>query len=47
VQVRLEVKAKEGGTRFVLKGVWACPPFHRYLWDSVPGLLKPKFGGRE
>ena len=38
VQVKVEVKKKEGGARFSLKGVWACPPFHRYLWDNVEGL---------
>ena len=42
VQIRVEVKAKEGGTRFTVKGIWACPPIHRYLWDSFPGLLKSK-----
>jgi len=42
VQVKVEVKAKEGGVRFTLKGVWGCPPVHRYLWDSFPNLFKPK-----
>jgi len=47
VQIKVEVKAKEGGTRFFVKGVWSCPPFHRFLWDSVPGLLKSKIPIRE
>jgi len=42
VQVKLEVKAKEGGVRFTLKGIWGCPPVHRHLWDSFPDLFKPK-----
>jgi len=45
VQIKVEVKHKEGG-RFVLKGVWACPPLHRYLWDSVPNLYKSKIAER-
>ena len=44
-QIKVEVKHKEGG-RFLLKGVWACPPLHKFLWDGVPTLLQNKIGGR-
>jgi hypothetical protein len=40
--VKVEVRRKEEGARFMLKGIWACPPFHRYLWDSVQELLVPR-----
>ena len=46
VQIKVEVKPKEGGGRFVLKGVWTCPPIHRFLWDGVQDLYKSKLGGR-
>ncbi len=46
VQIKVEVKPKDGGGRFVLKGVWACPPIHRFLWDGVQDLYKSKLGGR-
>jgi len=42
VQVKVEIKAKQGANRFALKGVWACPPLHKYLWDSVQGLFTSK-----
>lgn len=41
VQLKAEVKAKSGG-RYQLKGVWACPPLLRVLWDSVPDLYRSK-----
>ena len=41
VQIKAEVKAKAGG-KFVLKGVWSCPPLHRYLWDGVADLFTSK-----
>jgi hypothetical protein len=38
--VKLEVKPKEEGRRFTLKGIWALPPLRRDLWESVPDLFK-------
>ncbi len=45
MQVKVEVKPKAGG-RFVLKGVWMCPPVHRHLWDSVEGLYRSRLETR-
>jgi len=45
IQVKVEVKRKEGG-RFILKGVWGCPPIHRFLWDGVQDLYKSKLQTR-
>jgi len=46
VQIKVEVKQKDGNGRFSLKGVWGCPPLRRQLWDMVPDLLKSKLVGR-
>jgi hypothetical protein len=46
LQIKAEVKQKEGNGRFQLKGVWGCPPLRRQLWDAVPDLLKSKLRGR-
>jgi hypothetical protein len=46
VQIKVEVKQKEGNGRFSLKGVWGCPPLRRQLWDMVPDILKSKLVGR-
>jgi hypothetical protein len=46
LQVKVEVKPKEGNGRFSLKGVWGCPPLQRQLWETVPGLFKSKLVGR-
>lgn len=37
--LRAEVKPKAGG-RYMLKGLFLCPPLHRVLWDNVPDLLR-------
>jgi hypothetical protein len=39
--IKVEVKAKEHGTRFALKGLWACPPLSRALWEEVQDLYRP------
>jgi len=41
VQIKADIKQKAGG-RYILKGVWACPPLQRLLWDSVPDLYRSK-----
>jgi hypothetical protein len=46
VMVKAEVKRKEGVDRFVIKGLWACPPFDRYLWDDVPDMFRSKLTSR-
>ncbi len=48
VRVRVDTKRRSGG-RFRLKGVWACPPLRRGLWDEVVGLFDPIWqeGGEE
>jgi len=45
IQIKAEVKGKDAN-RFLLKGVWSCPPLLRVLWDSVPDLLKSQLVGR-
>ena len=47
LQIKADVKKKEVGARFQLKGVWACPPIDKSLWDDVPDLFKSKLGTRE
>ena len=37
--LKAEVKPKSGG-RYVVKGLYACPPIHKFLWDSVPTLFE-------
>jgi len=44
VRIRVDTKPKEGG-RFRLKGVWACPPLNKELWDLMPGLYTPLYVG--
>ncbi len=46
VRVRVDTKPRSGG-RFRLKGVWACPPLRRDLWEDVPGLYDPIWLERE
>jgi len=45
LQIKAEVKGKDAN-RFILKGVWSCPPLLRALWDSVPDLFKSQLVGR-
>ena len=40
VRVRVDTKPKAGG-RFRPKGIWACPPLRRGLWEKVEGLYDP------
>ena len=35
--IKADVKAKRGG-RYSTKGLYACPPIHHFLWDSIPSL---------
>jgi len=44
LQIKAEVKQKEGNGRFQLKGMWGCPPLRWQLWDAVLDLLKSKLG---
>ena len=37
--IRADVKPKNGG-RYSTKGLYACPPIHRFLWDSIPSLFE-------
>jgi hypothetical protein len=46
VQIRADSKPKNGG-RFVLKGIWRCPPANKYLWDGLSGLYTPRIVGRQ
>ena len=45
ILLRADTKPMAGG-RFVLQGIWACPPLNRKLWDEVEGLYTPVVGGR-
>ncbi len=40
VRVRVDTKSRAGG-KFRLKGLWACPPLTRGLWEMVEGLYDP------
>jgi hypothetical protein len=44
--IKAEVKCKEQGSRFGLKGMWACPPLDRYLWDGIKDLYTPRVPSR-
>jgi len=44
IQIKAESKPKNGG-RFVLKGVWKCPPANKHLWDGLHTLYTPKIVG--
>ena len=46
LQIKAEIRKKEVGGRFSLKGVWACPPLERGLWDDVPDLFQSKLATR-
>lgn len=46
IQIRADAKPKNGG-RFVLKGIWRCPPANKYLWDGLAGLYTPRVVGRQ
>lgn len=37
--IKAEVKPKVGNGRFVLKGLWPCPPKDRAFWDDVPNMF--------
>ena len=39
--IKVEVKAKEQGRRFFLKGLWSCPPLARNMWEDVQDLYRP------
>ena len=41
VLIKAEVKQKSSTGRFILKGLWKCPPIDRYLWDDIPNILAP------
>jgi hypothetical protein len=41
VLIKVEVKAKEQGNRFYLKGIWMCPPLNRDLWSEITDLYRP------
>jgi hypothetical protein len=41
ILIKVEVKPKEHGRRFTLKGLWECPPLARALWEEVQDLYKP------
>jgi len=46
VQIRVDSKTKNGG-KFVMKGVWRCPPLNKELWGDLAGLYTPKVVGRQ
>ncbi len=46
-RIKVEVKLRTGVSRFLLKGVWDCPPLDRDLWDSVPELYTNRLGRRD
>jgi len=46
VMVKAEVRPRGEGGRFTLKGVWACPPLQRDLWDDVQDLYISKLPER-
>jgi hypothetical protein len=45
IMLRAEAKAKSGG-RYMLKGLFLCPPLHRVLWDNVPDLMRSQLSER-
>jgi len=45
VRIRVDAKLKEGG-RYVMKGIWRCPPLNRELWEKVGGLHTPQVVGK-
>jgi len=45
VRIRVDTKLKAGG-RYVMKGIWRCPPLNRELWEKVGGLHTPQVVGK-
>ena len=39
IMVKAEVRPKTSTGRFVMKGLWHCPPLVRVFWDDVPHLF--------
>jgi len=37
IRIRADVKSKAGG-RYMMKGIWMCPPLGHTLWEGVVGL---------
>ena len=46
VMIKVDVKSREEGARFSLKGLWTCPPLKCPLWDKVQGLFTPRWTPR-
>ena len=45
ILIRADVKPKEGG-RYMLKGLWVCPPLNLKLWEGMERLYTPLVVGR-
>jgi len=45
VRIRVDTKLKAGG-RYVMKGIWKCPPLKQELWGKVGGLHTPQVVGK-
>ena len=46
VLIKAEVKAVQGQSRFILKGLWNCPPLNRAFWDDVPNIFASVLANR-
>ena len=46
VRIRMDVKPKSGG-KFMLGGIWKCPPMDQGLWGGIVGLYTPQVVGRK
>ena len=46
VMIKAEVKAVQGQSRFILKGLWNCPPLNRAFWDDVPNIFASVLANR-
>jgi hypothetical protein len=45
ILLRADAKPKVGG-KYVMKGIWGCPPLNCMLWEGVVGLYTPQVVGR-
>ena len=46
VMIKAEVKSVQGQSRFILKGLWHCPPLNRLFWDDVPNIYTSVLANR-
>ena len=45
VLIRADAKPKARG-RYMVKGIWVCPPLNCMLWERAEGLYTPMVAGR-